>query len=93
MSDNEKTVQSWNTVVYGRGFWGCGNSWSEACLNANEAAGFNPVRDNYMLLLFSEPVVNVSAGFRGVSYEWVDAEGVCVTAEIIQDESDWGEEV
>lgn len=71
MKDNEEK-KAWTVVVMGRGFWGCGNSYAEA---AGNAPHFRPERDEHCLILFTEPVTNVSSGLTGLSYEWVDEEG------------------
>lgn len=68
----EKEPQTWTVVVLGHGFWGCGNSYAEA---AGNAPHFRPDIDEHILCLFTEPVTKVSAGFHGLSYEWVGEEG------------------
>ena len=78
MEDNNN--ETWTVVIYGPGYWGCGNSHREAVANAVP----NGHRSNrhHLLMLFSEPVKDVSAGFFGVNYNWADKVGVCLTADI-----------
>lgn len=69
MNDN---IHTWTVVVMYHGGWGCGNTYAEAVSNSRH---LNVKKDEHILVLFTKPVVNVNAGFHGLSYKWADEEG------------------
>lgn len=77
MNDNKQT---WTVVIFGPHYWGCGNSHNEAVKNAR-ANGFKK-SDHHVLILFSEPVENVSGSEFGLSYKWADKVGIALNADI-----------
>jgi hypothetical protein len=77
--DNDES-KTYTVVVYGMGYWGCGNTHKEAAEIAEEYG--HRLTDNHFIGLFSEPIQNVSAGCDGVHWKWADKEGVVLWAEL-----------
>jgi len=75
----ETQTETYTVVVYGLGFWGCGNTYNEACKTAPH---FRKKQDYHRLFLFTEPVKNVGAGPFGINWEWADKKGQVVYADI-----------
>jgi len=82
MANAEDTPRTSTVAVYGLGFWGCGNTYNEACENARLATGFRKAKDYHRLFLFTKPVINVSGDWDGIRWEWSDIEGEVVHADI-----------
>lgn len=79
MTITANATNTYTVIVYGLGFWGCGNTYNEACENAPR---FSKKRDYHRLFLLTEPVKNVRGDGMGVTWEWADKEGECVFADI-----------
>lgn len=79
MTDTTTDINTYTVIVHGLGFWGCGNTYNEACRNAPR---FDKKRDYHRLFLLTKPVVNVHAGPFDVRWEWADEEGDVVHADI-----------
>ena len=82
MIDNkeDKKKETWTVLIYGPSYWGCGNTHAEAVKNAKEN-GFRKT-DHHVLVLFSEPVKNVSGSAFGIRWEWADKEGIALEVAI-----------
>lgn len=82
MIDNkeDKKKETWTVIIYGLGYWGCGNTHAEAAKNA-KANGFRKT-DHHVLILFSEPVKSVNASAFGIQWEWADKEGISLDVAI-----------
>jgi hypothetical protein len=80
LPEGDEPDQTWTVVIYGPGYWGCGNSHQEAASNA-APHGYRKT-GHHILMLFSEPVKDVSGSGFGLRYSWVDKVGVCLEADI-----------
>lgn len=68
------TKQEWTVVIYGLGFWGCGNTYAEAVGNIPKGEGFSPLTDEHTIVVFSEPVRDVWFS-PAMEFKWVDGRG------------------
>jgi hypothetical protein len=76
MTNTSTITNTYTVIVYGLGFWGCGNSHDEAIANARKyGRGFNPRKDYHRVFEFTEPVHSVQASLMGVQWEWADKQG------------------
>jgi hypothetical protein len=75
-TETSTITTTYTVIVYGLGFWGCGNSHDEAIANARKyGRGFNPRKDYHRVFEFTEPVHSVQASLMGVQWEWADKQG------------------
>jgi len=75
----DTATSTYTVVVYGLDFWGCGNTYNEACRNA---PGLDKRKQYHRLFLFTRPIKNVVGTALGIQWEWVDEEGEFVEADI-----------
>ena len=76
MTNTDTTTNTYTHIVWGAGFWGCGNSPSEALANAVKyGRGFNPRKDYHRIITLTEPVHSVEASWMGVQWAWADEQG------------------
>jgi len=71
-TDNPPT---WMFVIYGFGFWACGNTHTEALANAKRHGMKHKTQTPYTLYSFTRPVQNVNAHAFGLQWEWADEVG------------------
>ena len=77
MTDTETPItNTYTCIVWGAGFWGCGNSEDEAIANAVKyGRGFDPAKDYHRIITLTDPVHTVEASWMGVQWVWADVHG------------------
>ncbi len=78
--ETSTTTDTYTVIVYGAGFYGCGNTYDEACTNASKHIGwngkrFNPRKDRHRVFTMTKPVHSVRGSYMGLQYSWVDEIG------------------
>jgi hypothetical protein len=75
-TETPTTTNTYTFIVWGAGFWGCGNSKAEALANADKyGRGFNPRKDYHRIIELTHPVHTVEASWMGVQWVWADVHG------------------
>ena len=75
MTNTPTITTTYTVIVYGLGFWGCGNTYDEAVANARKYPGFDPLKDYHRVFKMTQPVHSVQASFMGGQWVWADEHG------------------
>ena len=73
-TDTEKPP-TWRFVVFGVGWWACGNTHAEAVDTAKRHGMKHKTQTPYVLYSFTRPVQNVNGSAFGLQWEWADEHG------------------
>lgn len=73
--ETSTTTDTYTVIVHGLGFWGCGNTYDEACENASQQRGFSRWKDYHRVFCTTRPVHSVRGSFMGVEWSWADEIG------------------